>query len=305
MLGVRRQKATGIHISTSTVRLVEVGRSGRRLVLHGVDSKRLPQPLKDADFARTRQGLAHVLGDMRRVGGLGRGRVLMAVEHDAFLFKRRPPGDDDGRAQLQWEAEQLLPAPPETYSLDYVDGAGCAFIAAAPRALLRAFEETAHQAGMRRSGCDLVPTALFNLRAAVGETGEGGLDCLLSLGEEGAWVVLAEGEDLLDADYCPWEEGAEREEKVEAATAAVQAAVAGLAASRQDEGTERNGARLWLAGAFGPSWSDALKSRLPYECHVLDPFRYMDCSACEEKELKGGGQFAVAAGLACRALTGD
>ena len=65
--------------------------------------------------------------------------------------------------------------------------------------------------------------------------------------------------------------------------------------------------RLWLAGLGDSAWQSELGDRLALECQTLDPFRYIDCAVFAEQDgalLERAGEFAVAAGLACRGLTG-
>jgi Tfp pilus assembly PilM family ATPase len=306
LLGSKRHRATGIHVTESEMRLVEMGRSGQRLILRGIEAKKLARPLQvdSLDSADGRQSLVHALGEARRVGGLGNGRVMVAVDHSAFLFKRRPWVRAEGRLgrdQLEWEVKQFLPSPPSSYRLDFVYGEHHAFVAAVPCRLVDSLAEIVAQAGMRRPSFDLLPLTLFNLLEAVGENANEGGDCILAPAAGGIWLVLVAAGQLLEANYLPWEEEGDRDTKVDIAVAAVNQMVGAEMESDEE-------VRLWLAGTFGPSWSDALEGRLSHSCHTLDPFRYIDCTACEEDFaplIKRGSEFAVAAGLACRGLTGD
>jgi Tfp pilus assembly PilM family ATPase len=308
MLGARARTATGIHLAEDALYVVQLRRGRRGAALQARVREALPSLFAPSHLAsdELRMQLAEFLRHVGRQYGLAYDNPCLALDRRMVLLKRRPIVPGDARASrewMQWEAEQLLTSRPHEYGLDFWWTRRHGFLVAVRRRLLELYLALCDEAGMDAPRFDLEPFAMANAAEAAGVLDAGSSELMVGLWPWGAGTLLLRDRELEAVGWCPWEEGLEADE---ARSESLAGCVHGLLADA--DGGQPAPARLWLCGSDAASraWIAQVESRWSVDGVPLDPFARVDCStpSADGRGDAPAASFAVAAGLAFRALSG-
>ena len=298
MFGKGNKRATGVHISDHLLRIVELGRAGRAVEVRAVFRAEL-------SVAGLSQELRQALRRGARESSLSFANTCIALGRGEFHLKRRPlveaAGGGINRRHLLWEADQFLSADLKDYGIDTVLGRNRGFVVAVRRRILERYLEFCIQSGLKSPELDIAPFALYNALEASRSAPVRGMEVLVGFSHGETNILLLHNGELVavESRYHPGEVGVARTEAVEECIDAVL----------EEENRGENPQRLWVADTTGreDEWEAVLAARYSTRSAVLDPFRNLRTGRCggEQRRLLGkGSEFAVAAGLAHRGLTG-
>lgn len=218
-------RVVGLDIGSYAVRAVELSVGGNEPVLERFAQVVLPPGAVDHGEVID---AAAVAGAVRRLwgeGGLRGRRVVIGVANQRVIVRQADfpvMSEEDFRAALQFEAQELIPIPVEEATLDFqileqvptADGTAMrVLLAAAQREMVRAHVAAAEGAGLTVSTVDVVPFALvraltpaggtFAERSAEAVVGIGGGVTSLVVHEQGmprfVRILMVGGNDITDA----------------------------------------------------------------------------------------------------------
>ncbi len=159
-------KATGIHLTGRSFRLVCLQSTPSGCRLCAVAEACLPVPFQPADLlqngARKRiaQSLKEILSDL----GADLGSVVPALGGGLFQIQKIPlevASEEDRRDQIIWEVSQALISPPGDYLIDFYPAGRAAFWVAVRRDVLDLCTDLYTEAGISPKSLEVEPMALF------------------------------------------------------------------------------------------------------------------------------------------------
>jgi Tfp pilus assembly PilM family ATPase len=301
MRSARHRRGTGIHLAEDALYVVQFSHGRSAIALEAAVREAMPCLFAPSHLAsdELRLELAEFLRQVSRQYGLRYENPCLSLDRRATLLKRRPVIQGPPKAsreQMRWEAEQFLTSGAEEYGMGFWWTRRYGFVVAARRRILDLYLELCSEAGIGTPRFDLEPFALGNAAEAAGVLDDRAGGLLLELCAWGAHVVLLREGELEGASSCCWGDG--EEARGEVLADCVQALL-------EEAGDPGPPARIWLSGAEVGSdtgareWAREVESRLSVASALLDPFAGVGAD-----QMAHGAAYAVAAGLAYRALSG-
>ena len=287
-----------------SLRVVELTRDDQSVKLNSLVQKDLSIPFAPGgiDSEEGREELVKSLIELRQDRGIRfRNPVVALLEHSYYL-KQRPllqASDRINRQQLQWECRQFLTDEARAFGVDFALTSSSGFIVAANRQLLKEYQRTFRQAGVRGLGFDIPPFALFNVVEAAELVAEEKPELVVDVAAGNACALLVDRGQLCAVAQCSWNgEGIPDEHLSE-----LQERLAEIVEKTGESRPER----LWIAGAASRDsrWRANLPDALLMAGALVDPFRGIDISALDKSDtaqLTIRSAFAVPVGLAYRGL---
>ena len=304
MFGSRKKAATGIHIGSDGLRLVEVANVDQGVQLQALVHRELDGTFKPGlvDSPEGKAQLIQALVELREERGLHFKNAVVALSHNSFQLRQRSlpdAGDRDNRAYLEWESEQILADDPKYYSIDFVQSAATGFFVAAHRHLIRFYQEVFTTAKVGRVDFDIAPFALFNTLEVTDVVTDDKVEVLVDVAPDRAWAILMRDGEIYSVAQCAWD----AEEAVEDHLADLHERLATML----EEGEESGPDRILISGVESKegTWRVQLPDRLHISGALVDPFRGVDISPLgkdDTTQLASRSAFAVPAGLAYRGL---
>ncbi|MEE2657730.1 MAG: hypothetical protein VX733_04440 [Candidatus Latescibacterota bacterium] len=305
MFGSGLKRSTGIHVGDEGVFASELvlqrrRASVRRCVTVGLtEPLALPEQLTDA---AARSALASALHELK-IRGVNCDRPSFGLTGPSTFVKRRfrvSGNPSETRAQLFWEAEQILGEDLSQYAVDVLITRRFGFVVAARRDVMDLYVELCRESGLGRPDFDVSSLALCNALEGSGQTSAEGTSAMVHLDRESARLVLVrEGEFEAEST---WKRDSDSSDTV---AESAKRLLSLLEAELRDGETPD---RLWVSGPAGTAQALAkLREAVPTKAELLDPFVdiHTSAQAAEDYAARGSSAFDISAGLAYRALVED
>lgn len=313
-------RATGIHLSSRTMRLVTLDGSPSNCRLCALVQAPLPVPfvpetlLDEQARQRLAGGIAKAIGSDRDA----RGRTTASLGGGLFQIQKIPlevAAEEDRRNQVAWEVSQALISPAEDYIVDCHPAGRAAFWVAVRRTVAELCTRLYELASIPVDGFEVDPIALFRA-CTMARHEDSGRNGAILLGSPWLSFVAVDGDDLVAA------------ETVRADSCAVTPSQAGTDADAQDRQATLDLVRRWV---YGDLSSDrrrmtyqhvslcgdqddihdlihSLQASVPPNLTPLQPFSDCDTNHLPEAQralLSDQSAFGVAAGLAYHGLRSE
>jgi len=197
-------RATGIHLSSRTIRLVTLDGSPSDCRLCALVQAPLPVPfvpetlLSEQARQRLARGIAEAIGNDRDA----RGRTTASLGGGLFQIQKVPlevAAEEDRRNQVAWEVSQALISPAEDYIVDCHPAGRAAFWVAVRRTVAGLCTRLYESASIPVDGFEVDPIALFRacIMARHGDSGRNGA---ILLGAPWLSFVAVDDGDLVAAE---------------------------------------------------------------------------------------------------------
>jgi Tfp pilus assembly PilM family ATPase len=197
-------KATGIHLTGHTLRLVSLERTAANCRLCALAEVRLPVPFLPAELLEcgTRQRIARALEEALSGVVHDLGRVVPSLGGGLFQIQKVPlevASEEDRRDQITWEVSQTLISPPGDYLIDFYPEGRAAFWVAVRREILDLCTDLYAEAGISLKGLEVEPMALF-YACEMADLWISGRNAAILSGYPWVSFVAAEGSTLIAAE---------------------------------------------------------------------------------------------------------
>lgn len=159
-------KATGIHLTGRTLRLVALERTPSGCRLCAIAQAGLPVVFQPAQLLQnsTRKRIARALKQTLSGFGDDPGRVVPSLGGGFFQIQKVPlevVSEEDRRDQIGWEVSQALISPAGDYLIDFHTTDRAAFWVAVRREVLDLCNDLYAEAGISPNRLEVEPMALF------------------------------------------------------------------------------------------------------------------------------------------------
>ncbi len=330
----------GLDIGSSSIKLIQVKKEDKNLVLQRAGEVSTPIPLSEANNEKKLKALSGALKNLKEDSGVTTKKAVVSLPESEVVSRLKwfpPMKEKEIRSALKFEAETFIPYPLDKVQLDYQivdqddDGRVLVFVAAAPKKIVNRYVDLAKKTNLdfvaletpavalaRYFSIGQMPTLIVDMAYnhsyfAACKSGQVYLTRTVPLGAKGfsRAISLSLGLNEEEAESYRRAYGFQEDELEGKVVKAMQpvwekyvdSLKKTLLSFREDWGEEVEVIVLTGGGVMMPDFSEELTKTLGLEVQIAQPFADLKIKTEPPFDIKKHGpRFAVAMGLATRGL---